>query len=176
MATWYTHGKKCDKRWKTHRAEHCPACHETFSGTKTGDAHRVGEHGVTEGPERRRCLAPSEVLIKRGKRGTFGLKWNEDRQYWQEDDPSNPFRDVGTPLNSSAPPWDLWVDFNDIEPGGILASLIRHLTREVRAGDVITIGDFDSCLAQARVLDPGDPLGSNLVVVQLIEGTFKEER
>jgi hypothetical protein len=101
MATWYTHGNKCEKRWKTHRAEHCPACHETFSGTKTGDAHRVGEHGVTEGPGRRQCLPPSEVWIKRGKRGTFGLKWNEERQYWQEDDPSNPFRDVGTPSNSS---------------------------------------------------------------------------
>ncbi len=99
MANWITH-PKCGKRWKTLRAEHCTVCHETFSGSKTGDAHRVGEHGVTEGPNRRRCLAPAEVKIKRGKRGVFGLKWNEERQYWQEDDPDPRFGDVGTPSNS----------------------------------------------------------------------------
>lgn len=100
MATWHTHGTKCDAKWKTLRAEHCTLCHQTFSGTTTGDAHRVGDHGVTKGPRRRRCLPPEEVKIKRGKRGVFGLKWSEDRGYWAEDDPSNPFRDLGTPLNS----------------------------------------------------------------------------
>lgn len=37
------------------RAEHCPACHETFTSTQAGDAHRTGPM------ENRRCLTPDEM-------------------------------------------------------------------------------------------------------------------
>lgn len=106
MATWYTHGTKCDKRWKTHRAEHCPACHETFSGTQTADAHRVGVHGVKEGDDRRRCLTPQEVRVGGGKKTPgYPLKWNEAMGYWSVDRPDNPWAPVATvrtPFDSSA--------------------------------------------------------------------------
>lgn len=46
------------------KPEHCACCHETFTGTTAGDMHRVGKHGVTAGPDRRRCLTPVEMLDK----------------------------------------------------------------------------------------------------------------
>lgn len=54
----------CGARWTGLRMEHCTVCHRTFSGTSTGDAHRVGEHGVS-----RRCLTDAE-LTKKGFRLT----------------------------------------------------------------------------------------------------------
>lgn len=47
-----------------HKPEHCPECHETFGGTRAGDLHRVGRHGVASGPDRRRCLTPAELESK----------------------------------------------------------------------------------------------------------------
>jgi hypothetical protein len=38
------------------RHEFCNACGETFSCTKAGDMHRVGDHAQSTGPNRRRCL------------------------------------------------------------------------------------------------------------------------
>jgi hypothetical protein len=60
----------CDVLWAGRKAEHCPACHATFSGTTTGDRHRVGAHGVTEGPERRRCLTVEEMRAVRRRDGS----------------------------------------------------------------------------------------------------------
>jgi hypothetical protein len=61
--------------------QHCKAtdaengpCHQTFTGTTSGNMHRVGEHGVTTGPERRRCLTPAEMVERGMKR--------DDRGYW----------------------------------------------------------------------------------------------
>lgn len=50
---------RCGRSWTGSRAEHCPACHETFTGTPSGDRHRVGDHG--EGS--RRCLTRGEMQI-----------------------------------------------------------------------------------------------------------------
>lgn len=97
MAKRTTH-PKCGKSWKTLRAEHCTVCHETFSGTKTGDAHRVGKHGVKEGADRRRCLPPSEVRVGGSdKNPGYPLRWNEERGYWSEDRPDTRFIAVPTP-------------------------------------------------------------------------------
>jgi hypothetical protein len=53
--------RDCAHVWTTKRNEHCTVCHETFAGAEPGDAHRIGEHGVTEGPTRRRCRTPDEM-------------------------------------------------------------------------------------------------------------------
>ena len=55
---------KCSKTWGGTRAEHCPSCHETFTGSTSGDMHRVGDHAVFEGPDRRRCLSVDEMAEK----------------------------------------------------------------------------------------------------------------
>lgn len=51
----------CGNWWTGMRTEHCPACHETFSGRGPADKHRVGDHDVRTGPRRRRCLTPDEM-------------------------------------------------------------------------------------------------------------------
>ncbi|MHA7862064.1 FDXHR family putative zinc-binding protein [Tessaracoccus sp. Y36] len=53
--------RKCGKAWRGSRAQHCPACHETFGGAYTADRHRIGRHGVHRGPKRRRCKTPREM-------------------------------------------------------------------------------------------------------------------
>ena len=64
----------CGATWSGHRIEHCTACHETFTGTGSGDKHRTGDHAVDIGPERRRCLTPDEM---RGK----GMATNQRGQW-----------------------------------------------------------------------------------------------
>lgn len=57
----------CEKhgvRWTGTRAEHCESCGEVFSGSTAGDMHRVGDHAVSTGPTRRRCLTRLEMLEK----------------------------------------------------------------------------------------------------------------
>jgi hypothetical protein len=56
-----THGDKCDAKWSGLRVEHCPACHETFTGTEAGDAHRIVQREDAEGNEYRRCLTANEM-------------------------------------------------------------------------------------------------------------------
>ena len=55
---------KCGATWSGHRIEHCTACHETFTGTTSGDRHRTGEHHIDAGPNRRRCLSRDEMTTK----------------------------------------------------------------------------------------------------------------
>jgi hypothetical protein len=71
---------RCGAAWSGLRIEHCMSCHETFSGTSAGDLHRVGEHGVKEGPDRRRCLTVAEM-----KNLTFtgGKREGEPRFSWR---------------------------------------------------------------------------------------------
>lgn len=64
----------CGDRIVGMKLEHCPVCHETFTCTAAGDMHRVGRHGVTAGPDRRRCLTPEEMLDKGMTRNTHG-RW-----------------------------------------------------------------------------------------------------
>ena len=54
----------CSATWTGLRIEHCPSCHATFTGASSGDMHRVGDHAVFEGPDRRRCLSPEEMTEK----------------------------------------------------------------------------------------------------------------
>lgn len=60
------------------KQEHCTltGCHMTFSTTAVGDAHRVGEHGVHEGPTRRRCLTPDEFALVATKSGVLRFAQN----------------------------------------------------------------------------------------------------
>ena len=79
----------CEAVWSGLNIEHCPACHQTFASTEARDAHRVGLHGVTEGPDRRRCLTVEEMLAKVNSNGdpwyelapnTYGtLVWSRNR-------------------------------------------------------------------------------------------------
>ena len=55
---------RCGKTWAGMKAEHCAACHETFTGTYAGDLHRVGKHAVSSGPDRRRCMTEDEMLAR----------------------------------------------------------------------------------------------------------------
>lgn len=48
---WTCH--KCDTTIIGYKPEHCTVCHETFTCTHAGAMHRIGEHGVKEGPHRR---------------------------------------------------------------------------------------------------------------------------
>ncbi|WP_158564066.1 hypothetical protein [Jiangella anatolica] len=58
--------------WSGYKTELCSVlgCLKLFSNTRAGDAHRVGEHGVTEGPDRRRCLTTEEMLAKSIEKGS----------------------------------------------------------------------------------------------------------
>jgi hypothetical protein len=48
------------------RIEHCTVCHESFSTTRNGDAHRKGRHGFE-----RHCLPPESVGLVRNVRGVW---------------------------------------------------------------------------------------------------------
>lgn len=41
--------------------EHCTRCCQTFTGQSAGDLHRTGDHAVSVGPNRRRCLTVEEM-------------------------------------------------------------------------------------------------------------------
>lgn len=64
--------RTCGDRIVGMKLEHCSVCHETFTCTAAGDMHRVGRHGVTDGPDRRRCLTSEEMLDKGMTRNTRG--------------------------------------------------------------------------------------------------------
>lgn len=66
--------QKCGKGWTGLRIEHCTGgCHESFTGTISGDKHRVGDFAVKEGPKRRRCLTPDEMLAKGMAKNKHGV-------------------------------------------------------------------------------------------------------
>lgn len=58
----------CGKHWGGLNAQHCPVCHETFTGSTAGDMHR---RGPFDGG--RYCLEPAEA----------GLEWNTKRGMWK---------------------------------------------------------------------------------------------
>ena len=63
---------KCGASWSGHRIEHCTACCHTFTGTTAGDLHRVGDHAVSVGPNRRRCLTVEEMEARGMARNSKG--------------------------------------------------------------------------------------------------------
>lgn len=72
----------CGAQWTGRKIEHCPACHETFTSTAAGDAHRVGDHAIRTGPDRRRCLTVAEMdaskKVHRNERG----QWASGAEPW----------------------------------------------------------------------------------------------
>ena len=85
---WTCH--KCDSTIIGYRPEHCTICHETFNGTHVGDMHRTGDHGVKEGPSRRRCLTVDEMEAKGMQRNKLGY-WTtgRDLSYLKDKTPSH---------------------------------------------------------------------------------------
>lgn len=63
-------GCRCGATWGGRRAQHCPACHETFTGDTAGDMHRVGPFHPKGA---RRCLTPTEMEAKGMRRNTHGV-------------------------------------------------------------------------------------------------------
>lgn len=48
--------------------------------------HRVGRHGVTEGPDRRRCLTPAEMEAKgmtQSRAGVWGTGYDTPESFRQ---------------------------------------------------------------------------------------------
>lgn len=70
------------------KLEHCACCHETFTCTTAGDMHRVGRHDVTNGPGRRRCLTPDEMLDKGMTKNVRGHWTTGGRRPPLRDEPS----------------------------------------------------------------------------------------
>lgn len=69
----------CGATWTGAKMEHCPepGCHQTFSGTRSGDKHRTGEHHISTGPDRRRCRTVEEMLaagMVQNQRGVWAEK------------------------------------------------------------------------------------------------------
>ncbi|MCL1900463.1 MAG: hypothetical protein FWG11_08155 [Promicromonosporaceae bacterium] len=62
----------CGTAWTGLRVEHCPECHETFTSTSSGDRHRTGDHAVSTGPDRRRCLTVTEMADRGMARNSRG--------------------------------------------------------------------------------------------------------
>lgn len=70
MVTCHT----CGASWTGSRIEHCkaPGCHQSFTGTTAGDMHRTGDHAVSVGPNRRRCLTAEEMEARGMARNSKG--------------------------------------------------------------------------------------------------------
>lgn len=64
------------------RIEHCAACHQTFTGTSSGDRHRTGDHAISLGPKRRRCLTPEEMRAKGMTQNARGQWTNGGTSPW----------------------------------------------------------------------------------------------
>jgi hypothetical protein len=77
---------RCGKTWTGLRIEHCTACHETFSGTTSGDRHRVGDSAIYSGPDRRRCLTPDEMREKGMTQNARGVWTNGGTSPWAKAD------------------------------------------------------------------------------------------
>lgn len=65
----------CGETWTGFRIEHCTVCHQTFTGTQSGDMHRVGPHWPIG---QRRCLTPAEMETKGMRRNARG-RWTTGR-------------------------------------------------------------------------------------------------
>lgn len=76
---------KCGARWTGLRIEHCPECHETFTGTTAGDRHRTGDHAVSVGPNRRRCRNVVEMLGLGMVKNARGQWTNGGTSPWAKD-------------------------------------------------------------------------------------------
>ena len=95
----------CGARWTGQRIEHCCSCHNTFKGTTAGDRHRVGNHAIHAGPDRRRCLTADEMLAK-------GMSYTENAhgtRMWSTGRGDNPW---STPKSLARPESDGLADYD----------------------------------------------------------------
>ncbi|HET6914503.1 MAG TPA: hypothetical protein VFH56_00285 [Acidimicrobiales bacterium] len=104
-----TNCNRCDATWGGAHMEHCCPCGETFSGATAGDLHRTGDHAVSVGPDRRRCLSVDEMLEKGmtyrvnahgtriWSRGGAGYKDKQPREkrFWDAQDGTDGLADQG---------------------------------------------------------------------------------
>lgn len=80
---------RCGAAWTGSKIEHCSAagCHQSFSCTRAGDMHRVGDHAVTTGPDRRRCLSVEEMTARgmaQNSHGAWMTPSSEVREHLRE--------------------------------------------------------------------------------------------
>jgi len=82
--------RNCKATWTGARIEHCTVCHETFTGATAGDMHRVGDHGIWEGPDRRRCLTAAEMAEKGMAQNDRG-QWTSGKSnaWWETGEPGD---------------------------------------------------------------------------------------
>jgi len=88
--------RRCAATWSGLRIEHCTICHETFTGTSAGDAHRVPTETRTTANGRQvratwrsRCLTPDEMTaagMRRNDRGQWST--GADRRWGEADEES----------------------------------------------------------------------------------------
>lgn len=75
----------CGATWGGLRTEHCAACHQTFTGTTSGDRHRVGDYNQRTGPTRRRCLTVAEMETRGLERNAKGQWTTGGTSPWSKD-------------------------------------------------------------------------------------------
>ena len=71
--------RECGFTWTRDAWEHCSVCHLTASGTKAGDAHRVGSYSDPADP--RRCRTADELTaggMWQTENGVWHGTWNKD--------------------------------------------------------------------------------------------------
>ncbi len=93
---------RCNSVVVGQRAEHCGVCCQTFTGTTAGDMHRVGRHGILDGPDRRRCLSPTEMAEKGMDQDSLG-RWGTGRAYTGPT-PGNPAESLSNRARSVSQP------------------------------------------------------------------------
>jgi hypothetical protein len=76
----------CGKSWTGKRLEHCTVCHETFTGTSSGDKHRTGDYF----PSTRRCLSHDEMRAKGMAQNARGVWTNGGTSPWATSPPPSP--------------------------------------------------------------------------------------
>jgi hypothetical protein len=103
----------CNRPRSFSHMEHCRVCHLTFASTTSGDAHRTGEHGVRDGPERRRCRTREEL--------TAGGMWTTldatGKEVWHGE-----FSKKGRQHRRSAPQATEGSDLTAEQPSGVPGS------------------------------------------------------
>ncbi len=118
----------------TGRMEHCPACHQTFTGATAGDMHRAGPGHA------RRCLTEAEMLDK--GMGIDGRgRWKSSDEPWDTagrfaganlSAPQPEPDQTPTPDRAERPDPQYETDFNRWLDG-ISAEAREQITRDIEA-------------------------------------------
>lgn len=83
---------KCGAWWTGLKVEHCTVCHQSFTGTNSGDKHRVAvnfkldENGrKVRLSDRNRCLSEDEMREAGMSKNHFGL-WSLGGGNWRREE------------------------------------------------------------------------------------------